>query len=341
MNNHILNHKIKAINVLDHLNSLTDLMTILIEDDEKIIIGSISDGDIRRGIIKGNSLNDEISLFANKKFNFLKHDEYSFRDIKTLREKGHSLIPILYPNMKLHDLIILKNKKNILPISVIIMAGGLGKRLYPLTKDCPKPLLKIRNKHVVDYCIELMLEYGINDFNFCINYQHEKFLKYFEKLAKNGINLRYRVEEKRMGTIGGVSLFDDFNRDDILVINADIITAINLEDFLETYLNRELDLCIATKYNTFKIPFAVIREKNGKVHSIKEKPDLKIKTNSGIYLMKKELIKKIKKDTFYDATDFISDLVNTKHIVGTYNFHEKWIDIGSHKDLKLFQDEEN
>lgn len=337
MNIHVVNHNTSAIEVLNHLNSLTDLITLIVEDDDNKIIGSISDGDIRRGIISGNSINDKISFFINKKFNYLKYKEYNFSDIKKLREKGFNLIPILKKDKTLHDIIILKEKKNILPISAIIMAGGLGSRLYPITKNCPKPLIKIGNKQVIDYTLDLLLKYGINDLNFCLNFQHEKFLKYFENLSKNKINIRYVLENKRMGTIGGISLFDDFINEHILIINADIVTDIDLEQFYETFLKQKSDLCIATRYFTQNIPYAVIKEKRGKVTSIKEKPEVNFQINSGIYILKKSLLKNIPKNTFYDATDFIRDLIKNDHNVNTFNFLDKWIDIGSHKDLKLFK----
>jgi dTDP-glucose pyrophosphorylase len=338
MNNHVVNHNEKALNVLNQLNSLTDLMTLLVADDNEKVIGTISDGDIRRGIINGHSIDQKISLFINKKFNYLEIDNFDFRDIKRLRNLEYNLIPILNKDKTLNNIIILKEKKNILPVSAIIMAGGLGKRLYPLTKTCPKPLLKIKEKRVIDYTTDLLFKYGIKDLNFCLHYNHEKFLKYFDSISNRDINIKYVIEEKRMGTIGGISLFDDFLNEDVIIINADIITSIDLENFYEFFLDNNSDLSVATRNYSQNVPFAVVEEANNLVTSIKEKPEFTFKTNSGIYLTKKRLLNNIPKDSFYDATDFIDNLIKSKNIVSSYNFHDKWIDIGSHKDLKLFQD---
>lgn len=341
LNKHITYYKEKSKIVIDKINQLNDSLIMLVKDDQDRILGTISDGDIRRGIVRGLSLDDEIINFINQKFYFLR-DKYDYKKIKKIREKGCNLIPILKKDNTLLDILTLNTKKvNSLPISAIIMAGGKGKRLFPLTENCPKPLLKIKNKHVIDFTIELLSKYGINDLNFCLNYKHQMFLKYFSKIKTKHNIINHVIENKELGTIGGVKLFNHFFHENILLINADIITEIKLEDFFDFHQKNNADLTIATRYFNQNIPFAVIEENNGRVISLKEKPVVSHKINAGIYLLKKELIENIPANKFYDATDFIEDLIHQNKNLKTYTFHDQWIDIGTVKDFNLMNDETN
>ena len=339
MKKHVVHYKQISKKVIDSLNQLNDSLIMLVEDDHNKILGTISDGDIRRGIVKGLSLEDEISKFMNKNFYYIE-DKYNFNQIRRIREKGCNLIPILEKNNTLNDILILNSKRlNTLSISAVIMAGGKGKRLMPLTENCPKPLLKIKNKQVIDFTIELLNKYGIYDLNFCLNYKHEMFLEYFDTIKTKQNCINHVIENKELGTIGGVKLFDQFIHENILLINADIITEIVLEDFFDFHQKSNADLTIATRYFTQNIPYAVINEKNKTPISINEKPDLQFKINAGIYLFKKKLIDQIPSETFYDATDFINDIMRSDKIVKTYNFQQKWVDIGSKKELNMMNNE--
>ena len=151
--------------------------------------------------------------------------------------------------------------------------------------------------------------------------------------------IKYVIEDKKLGTIGGIKLFKDFKHEDIFLINADVVTDINLENFYSFFKKHNSSLSVATQNFSHKIPYAVIEEKNNIIFSLKEKPELNYNINTGIYLFKKKLIENIPKNQSFDATDFILKLIYLKESVNAFNFYARWVDIGSPKQLKQLQDE--
>ena len=224
-------------------------------------------------------------------------------------------------------------------IDVVIMAGGKGERLMPLTKNTPKPLLKIGNKPVIAHITDHLASYGISDINITINYLGDQIIAYFENHNKHQVTFNYIKESKSLGTIGALKLIDRLNKDYILVMNADLLTNVNFESIFKNFMSTDSDALIATiPYNTV-IPHDVVEIKNGFVTALKEKHTSLYNLNAGIYMFKKECLKHIPENTYFDATDLIKILLTKSKKITSYPILDYWLDIGRPADFEKAQDD--
>lgn len=227
-----------------------------------------------------------------------------------------------------------------LPFEAIVMAGGRGQRLSPLTDDCPKPLLKVGGRPIVEYSIRRLINAGVKDVTFCVNYLGEMIQDHFRDGKDLEANISYIFEPSPLGTIGGVVLKEDFIFEDILVINGDLLTTINFERFYAFYLEQDADLAIATIPYRINLPYGIL-DKDGEheVRSIKEKPSYTHYINTGIYLMRKEMLDYIPRDKAYDAVELIDAAMENNAKVAAFTLLDYWIDIGQIDDYYKAQED--
>ena len=219
---------------LRKLNTLPNEKILFVIDENKKLYGSISDGDIRRSIIRKKTIKLNVEDVCQTKPKFIIYDDKEFLNLLSFRDSGVKIIPIIdKENMTIKRIINFNQLNSFLPIEVVIMAGGKGKRLGELTKKIPKPLLPIGGKPIMEHQIERLRSYGIEKFWFCINYLGEMIKEHFKKGSED-VSFNYIKEKKILGTIGGISEIKQFNKEDILISNSDLITNLNYEDF---YLN--------------------------------------------------------------------------------------------------------
>ena len=219
------------------------------------------------------------------------------------------------------------------------MAGGRGERLRPLTDSIPKPLLRIDNKPIIEYNVERLSEFGVQTMFISLKYLGEQIENYFSDGSDRGLNIRYVNENEPLGTIGALGLMEDFEHDTLLVMNSDLLTNINFEDFYREFINKDADFGVASIPYQVNIPYAVLETDEEKVISFKEKPTYTYYSNAGIYLMKKEVIKHIPKNAFYNATDLMEQLISINKKVIFYPLLGYWLDIGRHEDFKKAQED--
>ena len=224
--------------------------------------------------------------------------------------------------------------KTFLPVHAIIMAGGKGERLLPLTLDTPKPMLEVNGKPIIEHNIDLLAKYGIGNLHISVNYLKDTIKNYFSNEVNKNITINYLDEEKPLGTFGSIKLTNSYKYSDLLIMNSDLLTNINIADFYKSFKDSNADMAIATTSYSVNIPYAVLETENGLVKSFKEKPTYTYFSNAGIYLIKKELINEIPENEFYNATDLINKLINTNRVVLTYPILGYWLDIGRHEDYK-------
>jgi dTDP-glucose pyrophosphorylase len=324
---------------LEKLTSLGENLTLFVIDDQEILIGVLTDGDIRRGLIKGFRLDEEVSNIMNKEYKYLtEQDIYYNKNIENFN-KSVKIMPILDNQKKIIRFVNLTQLKALLPIDVILIAGGRGERLLPLTKNIHKPLLDICGKPILDHNIDLLIKYGINNFHISINYLKNIIKNYFLDGSQKDININYIEEDMPLGTIGSIKLSNKYKNDDILILNSDIITNLNFADFYKTFKETNADILIATTSYTINVPYAVLEVENGLVYSLKEKPTYNYYSNAGIYLIKKELINQIPNNQVYNATDLINKLIEHNKSVRTYTILGYWLDIGRHEDYSKAQND--
>ena len=338
-NTHTINKNATIRQALEKLTALGENLTLFIVDDNDVLLGVITDGDIRRGLIKGYSLDDFISNIMNIDFKFIFDNDIFYDVISSLKESSAKIIPVLTIEKKIQRFINLLELKAILPVDAVIIAGGKGERLLPLTKLIPKPMLTIGEKPILEHNIDFLSKYGISNFHISVNYLKNIIKDYFKNGSNKNIEINYIEENEPLGTIGSVKLSNLYKNADILIMNSDLLTNINLADFYNSFKESNADMSIATTSYNVNVPYAVLDVKNGQVVSFKEKPTYNYFSNAGIYLIKKSLINEIPDNEFYNATDLINKLLNLKRTIITYPILGYWLDVGKHEDYSKAQED--
>jgi dTDP-glucose pyrophosphorylase len=327
----------QALACLDRIGIVGNVLFVV--NEFGLMKGTITDGDIRRGLLKDLNVDSPAILTANPNFHFIEKID-DLEVIKNLKIKQIKLVPLLEEDKKLIRIINLDDFKGFLPVDVFIMAGGKGVRLMPLTKDCPKPMLKIGNKPIIEHNIDRLIAFGVNNFTISINYLGHLIEDYFGDGKSKGVNINYIQEKEPLGTIGSISLVPTFKNDYVLVMNSDLLTDIDYLDFFENFKNAHVDLSVSTIPYYVDIPYAVLEmnEKN-QVQALKEKPKFTYYSNAGIYLIKKEVLDLVPFNQFYNATDLIEDIIKNNGVVSSFPILSYWLDIGKMPDYIKAQED--
>ncbi len=330
---HIIQYHEPISQVLNKLNSPNHLRTVFVLDEENRVIGTITDGDIRRGILNGITVSDKCEILAFKNFKYLQRGNISIQNLKNWKSNGIKVLPLLSENFELIQILDFNHLNSFLPISAVIMAGGLGSRLRPLTNNIPKPMLKIGEIPILEIGIRRLLSFGITDITLCVNYLKEQIMDYFGDGSKLNCRIQYIEENKPLGTIGALSLIKSLENEHILLFNADLLSNIDLEEMFLNYQESNSELTIASTIYKVTLPYAILETNNHKIINLAEKPTYTYFANAGFYLFDKKSIRIIPKDTFYNATDFADTLIQLGKTVTSFPIHGYWNDIGSIDDF--------
>lgn len=331
---HIISQKETLLDALKRINDIkSEPLVLFAVDDDGSMRGTITDGDIRRALIKGVSVSDDIASAMHHNFNFLRKGEND--DVKNLhcqREMKMRLVPILDENGCICEIINLEKYRTKLPIDAVLMAGGKGERLRPLTEKIPKPLIKVGDKCIIDYNIDHLISYGLQHISVTINYLGEQIEEHFRN-RREGVRITTVREPRYLGTIGSIKYVETFHNDTILVMNSDLFTNIDYEDFFLHFYQHEADMSVASVPYVVKIPYGVFNLDGRDIKGVVEKPTYSYYANAGIYLIKKYCLNLIPENEFFNATDFMDKLIETHHKVIRYPISGYWIDIGQHDEL--------
>lgn len=319
------------------LNDLSQDAILFVVDENNKLIGSLTDGDVRRGLLNDFTVETKIDEIIQSNPRFIRKGKYDIQKIIEYREEDYRVIPVLDENDVVINVINFRYIKSYLPIDAVIMAGGRGQRLQPLTNATPKPLLKVGDKPIMEHNLNRLAMYGIDDFWVSVKYLGEQIESYFGAGKQKNINIEYVWENEPMGTIGAVAQISNFKHDYVLVTNSDLLTNIDYEQFFLEFIKQGADLAVLTIPYQVAIPYAVLETLNGEVKSFKEKPTYTYYSNGGIYLIKRELLDFIPKNNFYNATDLMEDLIHQNKKVISFPFSGYWLDIGKHEDFEKAQ----
>ncbi|MDQ0156907.1 nucleotidyltransferase family protein [Robertmurraya andreesenii] len=308
----------------------------LVVDGENRLQGTVTDGDIRRGILKGISLNDPVSTIMNQNpiTVFHKSSKQSIR--KILQEKKLRQIPVVNNDNRVIDIIF----SDILLDSrafdnwVVLMAGGLGTRLRPLTENVPKPMLNIGSKPILHTILENFIDYGFHQFYFSVNYKRELIKQYFGNGIQWGISIDYLDENQRLGTAGALSLFREKPTKPIIVMNGDILTKVNFQQLLEFHESHSSMATMCVREYHYQIPYGVVRTDGATLCSIEEKPTERHFVNAGIYVLNPEALDLIPEEKFYDMPTLFETLIAKNKKTCVFPIREYWIDIGRMNDFE-------
>lgn len=334
-NVYIISQELPLIEALKRINGMDcGPLVLFVVDGNQRMTGTLTDGDIRRALIKGVKVEDPIKKAAHSNFNYLRkgvNDDVA--NIHRQRELKMKLVPVLDDTNHIFEIINLEKYRTKLPIDAVLMAGGKGERLRPLTEKTPKPLIKVGRKAIIDYNIDNLISYGIKHISVTVNYLGEQIEEHFRD-ERDGIKIETVREPKYLGTIGSIKFIDTFYNDTVLVMNSDLFTNINYEDFFLHFKEHDADMSVAAVAYDVSVPYGVFDLDGRVIKGIIEKPTYHYYANAGIYLFKKELLKYINDGDFFNATDFIEKLVEMKKKVVRFPITGYWIDIGQHSELK-------
>ncbi|MFZ6014053.1 MAG: nucleotidyltransferase family protein [Bacteroidota bacterium] len=323
---------------LKQLNELGQDLTLFVTNENSNLIGTLTDGDIRRGLLKGLQITDKVAEFMNERFSFLRSNDYQLADVNEIKNRGITLIPVVDAQLRILKIVNLTETRTILPIDTVIMAGGEGRRLRPLTEKVPKPLLKVGSKPILEHNLDRLVRFGVDDYWVCVRYLGEQIVDYFKDGSNKNIKIEYIWEDEPLGTIGAIKKISTFKHDHILLTNSDLLTNLDYEDFYLDFVGRQADLSVVTIPYSINVPYAVLETNNGHIVSFKEKPTYTYYSNGGIYLLKKEILQYIP-NGFFNATDLMERLINNGHRVISYPLHGYWLDIGKTEDYARAQED--
>jgi NDP-sugar pyrophosphorylase family protein len=263
--------------------------------------------------------------------------EKNIQKIRDFRLAGIKLLPCIDDAGTLLNVYNLKIKKSVLPVDAVLMAGGKGERLRPLTERTPKPLLKIGDKAIIDYNVDSLITYGVENIHVTTNYLAEQLEEHFIE-ERQGIKVHCVREKEFFGTIASVKLIPYIKNDEIIVMNSDLFTNIDFEDFYRHFLEKDADMSVAAIPYSINVPYGIFELNGRNIQRITEKPTYNYYANAGIYLIKKGLLDLIPDNMYYNATDFMDLLISHGKTVIRYPLVGYWIDIGKPADFQKAQD---
>lgn len=320
-----------ALKALDELH--TKFLDLFVEDEDGKVVGVVTDGDLRRGLIAGAKLTDAVDSVMNRKFAYFDNDDIDVRRLRYYKSKGMSLIPSLSKDGCIEKIYNIGELKSVLPIDAVLMAGGKGERLRPLTEKTPKPLLPVGDKAIIDHNIDRLISYGIQHISVTVNYLKEQLEEHFAE-PHNGVQVQTVREPKYLGTIGSIKFIKEFHNDTILVMNSDLFTNIDYEDFYLHFKEHDAEMSVAAVPYTVSVPYGIFDLDGRNIQGLIEKPTYNYYANAGIYLIKKSALDEIPEDTFFNATDLIEKLIENHKKVIRFPLNGTWIDIGNPQEYQ-------
>lgn len=312
----------------------SSLQFAVVVDEEQRLLGTVTDGDIRRGILRGEGLEVPITSIMNATPISLKFGQKPYKYKQFMHSKKLKQLPIVDESNRIVDVLFM-DKLNVSPNKnkVVLMLGGLGTRLRPLTNDIPKPMLKIGDKPILENIIEGFKQYGYTHFIFSVNYKKEVIQNYFQNGEAFDVQIEYIEEEKRMGTAGALSLLKHRLKEPFFVMNGDLLTQINFEQLMDFHIEQQSLATMCVREYEFQIPYGVIETLDTQLVSIKEKPLHRSFVNAGIYVLSPETLNYIPSDEFYDMPTLFEKLIDIEKKTSVFPIHEYWIDIGQMEDF--------
>jgi len=338
--NNILSHTSSIKQALARLNEIGIASNVLfIVDDRNVLQGSVTDGDIRRGLLGDAGINSRVTLVMHAECQRIQKEAFNNYLIRNYRERGIVILPVVDECNRVIDILNLNQYKEIIPVDAILMAGGKGERLLPLTKETPKPLLKVNGKPIIEYNIDRLIQFGVQHIHISVNYLAGQIAACFNDGSEKGISIKYIREEKPLGTIGSVSLAEPFVHDVLLLMNSDLLTNINFGDLYDEFIKTGADMAVATIPHHVDLPYAILELNDNTVASLREKPRYTYFANAGIYLFKKELLQYLPPAAYYNATDLMEKVIAEGKKLVHFPILGYWLDIGRMSDYHKAQED--
>lgn len=338
LNRHVLSPGATIRNAMERLNELPGgSMTLLLTDESDRLAGTLTDGDLRRALVAGLSPEDPAERAAFRDFLALRPGDDAAATVAEARRRGVVIVPELDSDGRLAGLHDTRAWRQRLPMEAILMAGGKGERLRPLTLECPKPLLEVGGKPILDRNVERLLRAGVTRIRIVVNYLAPMIEQHVGRMRLSGewpSTVECLREPEPLGTFGGVGLAAPFDCDDVLVMNADLLTNIDFEAMWRHHRDKGADMTMAAVTYTVSIPFSVLETEGEKVTAVAEKPTCNYLAGAGVYLLGRSVATAVAPNARLDAPDFASALIQRGGKVAFFPIEGLWVDIGSPDDYR-------
>ncbi|MDH5326606.1 MAG: nucleotidyltransferase family protein [Gammaproteobacteria bacterium] len=312
----------------------TAMQIALVVDDACHLTGTITDGDIRRALLKGENLDTAVHLFMNPNAVTGLVDEDPLSWQRAMQRHSLKHLPLLDASGCIRALARLEipqepKREN----RVVLMAGGLGTRLRPLTQSKPKPLLTVGDRPIIETIIENFAQQGFYQFTLCINYQGEKIKAYCGDGNKWGVQIDYVEESKRLGTAGALALLSERPDLPFFVMNGDLLTKVDFVRFLDFHKKQDNHASMCVREYRYQIPYGVVDLDQHKIVQLREKPVFYHNVNAGIYLLNPEVLQLIPRNTYFDMPQLFDHLISESYQAGSFPLREYWMDVGRMEDF--------
>lgn len=331
--------------VLERLNA-SGRGIVLVMDEQRRLLGTITDGDIRRALLAKLELTARVALLLERKGG-TRYSKPLTAVIGQSRQHylqlliQHSLshLPLLNEKQEVVGLVAMEDFLEEKPsFQAVVMAGGKGTRLYPLTESLPKPMLPVGDKPLLEIIIEQLRHAGVGQVNITTHHKAEKITGHFGNGQNFGVDLSYVAEDRPLGTAGALGLLEK-PKGPLLVINGDVLTRVDFKAMIQFHKEHMADLTVAVRSYDLKVPYGVVECEGASVTALKEKPNYSFLVNAGIYLLEPHVHQYIPQGEHYNMTDLIQNLLDLGRNVVSFPVHEYWLDIGEHLDYQLAQEE--
>lgn len=315
------------------------LQLALILDQDGRLLGILSDGDVRRAILQGCDLAVPTSSVMNGNPTAVPAHSTRNELLALMRRKVLHHIPLIDDEGRVVGLATMDDFTGVTerPNWVVLMAGGLGSRLLPLTETCPKPMLRVGGKPILENILESFSEQGFRKFFFSVNYLADAVRDYFGDGSRWGVNIRYLHEDKRLGTAGALSLLPERPREPLIIMNGDLLTKVRFDSMLNFHVEHNAHATMAVRECDFQIPYGVVQLNGSKIAAIEEKPVQRFFVNAGIYTLSPEVFAHIPEKTFFDMPTLFDKLLAAGRSTAAYPLREYWLDIGRLEELERAQ----
>jgi dTDP-glucose pyrophosphorylase len=321
----------EAMQIID----TTAVQIALVNDEQSRLVGVITDGDIRRGLLESIPLDAPVNRIMNRNFTSVGPDATREEILRLMKVKALRQIPVVDEQGRVVDLKVLEEMIQLPPQDnwVLLMGGGLGTRLRPLTDDCPKPLLKVGNKTLLETILENFIEYGFKKFYLSVNYKAQMIENIFGDGSRWGATIRYLREEAPLGTAGALGLLPERPTLPLIVMNADVLSKVNIQHLMDFHRGHQAIATMCIWEYHFQVPYGVVRTDQHRLVSIDEKPRQKFFVNAGVYILEPEVVDFVPRNAFLDMTSLFERLIAQGHKIIAFPIREYWTDIGQPADL--------
>jgi dTDP-glucose pyrophosphorylase len=311
----------------------------LVLDEQQILLGTLTDGDIRRGLLHGFSLEAPVEQFMNRQFRFVRSSEDQATVLELMRREELRQIPVLDEEGRVVQLLLLQELSSPPQLSnvVVIMAGGKGTRLRPHTEHCPKPMLPVGDKPMLEILLEQCIASGFLRFYLSVNYLKEQIIDHFGDGSRWNVSIEYLMEHEPLGTAGSLQLLPDSLTEPFLVLNGDVLTRLNPRQLLGFHTEHQAQATLCVREHELTVPFGVVQTSGVELAGFEEKPTYRHLVNAGVYVIDPQLLPLLPPHQFIDMPSLLKAAQQAGHRVAVCPIHEYWIDVGRPETLEEAQ----